>query len=296
MFAVPLDLEIFNKEEIVTFIAGCCMSVAVLSYFQLKYSTIHFNCCVVLSHQFSCLFVYSFSLREIKSFPDDFKSNRPQWVSILTMQLIFIICDMIMQTRWKKIEVRYEKYLTELELFQSSQEGVLDSRTTLLEDAKLLVKQTVKYIVKVLCEEKKFRYLVELFMRGSIPLLFFVNNLCCAITWTIALVVYKNVVVAVGLFWVLNVLLSIAFLLLITLCLKLSRNTESDGAKLKLVISWYLELFGCKYCDNVIALTCFTGYLFISTSQVLFIAELSNFVALAATILWKLSSWLNRNA
>ena len=303
VFAVQLDLETFNKEEIATFIAGCCMSVAVLSYFQLKYSTIHFNCCVVLSHQFSYLFAYSLFLRDEKSFRDDFQSNRPQWVFILSMQFTFIICNIITQRRWKLFEVRYKKYLAELELFQSSQEGVHDcnatihdSIATLLENAKLLVEQTVKYIAKVLYEKKKFGDFVELFMRGSIPLLFFVNNLCCAITWTLALVGFKYAVIVVAFSSVVYLLLSIAFVLVITLFLKISCCTENDAAKLKIVICWYIELFLYKCWDDVIALICLAGYVNIYPSQVLFIAKLSSYVALAATILWKLSSWLNRNA
>ena len=114
----------------------------------------HFTCCVVLSHQFLYLFDCSFLLREVKSLRDDFESNRPQWVFILSMQFTFIICNMITQRMWKLFEARNEKYLAELELFQSSQEGIHDcnvvihdSRATRLDDAKLLVNQTMKNIV-----------------------------------------------------------------------------------------------------------------------------------------------------
>ena len=75
MFAVQFDSGTCDKEEIGTFIAGCFASVAVLSYFQLKYSAIHFPSCHVISHQVSALMICSRLLKLEKSFEDDFQSN-----------------------------------------------------------------------------------------------------------------------------------------------------------------------------------------------------------------------------
>ena len=71
---------------------------------------------------------------------------------------------------------------------------------------------------------------------------------------------------------------------------------KKNDEKETMLDHWYSLLFCLNWIENIFAYGVYRCYFFIYLLQDLFTANLSSYVALAATILYKLSSWLNRNA
>ena len=298
MFAVQFDPRIYNKEEIVTFIAGCFASVVVLSYFQLKYSAIHFPSCLVISNQFLALMYCSLLLKQDKSYRDDFESNRPQWIYILTMQFTLIMLNVINQITWKRDEAQHQKNLANSGLFPSVQERGSDRTEeliiTLLEATQYSKNMAMKTIFKMLYGRGKSKYFVKLITREGI--LIFVWNLNFVILWSpIFFSSYKmwlTVTVLVNFYWV----VVNAFFVATRLGFKIVHSIKKNDEKVIMFEHSYSVLFCLNWMENVFAYGVYRCYLFLYPHQVSSIAKVLNYVALAATILYKLLSCLNRKA